>query len=125
MKICYIGTHGEPSKAAIKDIVVRQSDINRFKNDPSLLMGKVEYNKYFKEQQKEALNQKQHEYYERVNNIIDYANTNRDSLIMNGGQKQLDNLMLDKYNNIIANEELYEYINKLDDYEKFEIKKYL
>ena len=31
----------------------------------------------------------------------------------------------DKYNNIIANEELYEYINKLDDYEKFEIKKYL
>lgn len=40
-------------------------------------------------------------------------------------EKQLDNLMLDKYNNIIANEELYEYINKLDDYEKFEIKKYL
>lgn len=40
-------------------------------------------------------------------------------------EKQLDNLMLDKYNNIIANEKLYEYINKLDDYEKFEIKKYL
>ena len=40
-------------------------------------------------------------------------------------EKQLDNLMLDKYNNIIANEELYEYIYKLYDYEKFEIKKYL
>lgn len=37
-------------------------------------MSKGEYNKYIKEQQKEALEQKQHEYYNRVNNIIDYAN---------------------------------------------------
>lgn len=91
IRVRYVSPAGR--KSAFKDIVVRQSDIDRFKNDPSLLMGKVEYNKYLKEQQKEALNQKQHEYYERVNNIIDYANKNRDSLVMNGGQKQLDNLI--------------------------------
>lgn len=91
IRVCYVSPAGR--KSATKDIIVRQSDINRFKIDPSLLMGKVEYNKYLKEQQKEALNQKQHEYYERVNNIIDYANKNRDSLVVNGSQSQLDNLI--------------------------------
>ena len=56
-------------------------------------MGKGEYNKYLKEQQKEALNQKQHEYYENVNNIIDYANENKESLVIKGSQEQLDNLI--------------------------------
>ena len=44
---------------------------------PLLLISKGEYNKYIKEQQKEALEQKQHEYYNRVNDIIDYANKKR------------------------------------------------
>lgn len=39
--------------------------------------------------------------------------------------KQLGNIETDKYNNIIYNKELNEYINKLDDYDKFEIEKYL
>lgn len=56
-------------------------------------MSKGEYSRYLKEQQKEALSQKQHEYYERVNNIIDYANANRDSLVIKDSQKQLDNLI--------------------------------
>lgn len=38
---------------------------------------------------------------------------------------QLENIKMDQYNNLVANDNLYEYINKLDDYEKFEIKKYL
>lgn len=38
---------------------------------------------------------------------------------------QLDNIKMDQYNNLMANDNLYEYINKLDDYEKFEIEKYL
>lgn len=49
--------------------------------------------KAFTREQKEALEQKQHEYYNRVNNIIDYANKNRDSLVINGAQKQLDCLI--------------------------------
>ena len=91
IRVRYVSPAGR--KSAVKDIVVQQRDIDMLKRDPSLLMGKGEYNKYIKEQQKEALNQKQHEYYERVNNIIDYANENRDFLVINGGQKQLDHLI--------------------------------
>lgn len=76
-----------------KEIAVKQYNINRFKNDPSLLMGKGEYNKYLKEQQKEALSKKQHEYYENVNNIIDYANKSRELLIIKGAQEEMDNLV--------------------------------
>ena len=76
-----------------KEIVLDQYGIEKFKKDPSLLMGKGEYNKYLKEQQKEALSQKHHDCYERVNSIIDYANDNRDTLVIKGGQEQLDNLI--------------------------------
>ena len=76
-----------------KIITITQYSIDKFKNDPSLLMGKGEYNKYLREQQKEAVSQKQHEYYERVNNIIDFANENRNALIIKGTQEQLDNLI--------------------------------
>lgn len=91
IRVNYISSAG--NNLGSKVITVSQYSINRFKKDPSLLMGKGEYNKYLKEQQKEALNQKQHEYYERVNSIIDYANTNRDSLVIKGSREQLDNLI--------------------------------
>lgn len=38
---------------------------------------------------------------------------------------QLDNLKMDEYNNLLINDSLIEYISKLDDYEKFEIEKYI
>lgn len=76
-----------------KDISVTQYRIDKFKKDPSLLMGKGEYNKYLREQQKEAVGQKQRDYYERVNDIIDYANENRDSLVIKGNQELLDGLI--------------------------------
>lgn len=38
---------------------------------------------------------------------------------------QLDNIEMDEYNNLLINDNLNEYINKLDDYEKFEIEKYI
>ena len=91
IRVHYVSPAGRTS--AVKNIVIRQSDIDRFKNDPSLLMSKGEYNKYIKEQQNAALNQKQHKYYERVNKIIDYANANRDTLVVKDSQKQLDSLM--------------------------------
>lgn len=76
-----------------KEISVTQRSIDRFNNDPSLLMSKTEYNKLVKEQQKEALEQKQHSFYEQVNSIIDYANDNRESLVIKGSQSQLDDLI--------------------------------
>ena len=91
IKVSYISSAG--NNLGSKEIAISKYDIYRFKKDPSLLMSKGEYSRYLKEQQKEALSQKQHEYYERVNNIIDYANANRDSLVIKDSQKQLDNLI--------------------------------
>ncbi len=89
--VSYISSAG--NHLGTKGIVVTQNVINKFKNDPSLLMSKTEYNKLLKEQQKEALHQKQHEYYESVNNVIDYANENRTTLVIKGSQAQLDGLI--------------------------------
>ena len=91
INVNYISSAG--NNLARREIAINQYGIDRFKKDPSLLMSKGEYNKYLKEQQKEALNQKHHKYYENVNNIIDYANENRDSLIIKGSQEQLDGLI--------------------------------
>lgn len=38
---------------------------------------------------------------------------------------QLDNLSMDEYNNLLVNDNLIKYISKLDDYERFEIEKYI
>ena len=91
IRVNYISSAG--NNLGSKDIHVGQYRIDSFKKDPSLLMGKTEYNKFLKEQQKEALAQKQHDFYNQVNAIIDYANNNRDSLIIKGSQEQLDNLI--------------------------------
>lgn len=76
-----------------KVIALSQNDIDKFDKDPSLLMGKGEYNKFLKEQEREALIQKQHKYYEQVNGIIDFANENRNFLFIKGTVEQLDNLI--------------------------------
>lgn len=68
-------------------------DIDNYKNNPSLLMGKGEYSKYIKEQQKEDLEQKQHLYYEKVNDIIKKADDNRDFLVIKVDRDHLDNLI--------------------------------
>lgn len=76
-----------------KTLAVNQHSIEKFYRDPSLLMSKTEYNKHLKEQQKEALDRKHHEYYERVNSIIDYANENRETLVIKDSKELLDKLV--------------------------------
>ena len=92
-RICvtYISSAG--NNLGSREIALSQSDIDKFDKDPSLLMGKGEYSKFLKEQEKEALNLKQHKYYEYINNLIDYANENRDLLFIKGSVEQLDNLI--------------------------------
>jgi hypothetical protein len=75
---------------AEKIIELNKYNIDMLIQDPTLLMGKSELNKYKKEQQKAALEEKQHEYYEHVNDIVDYANNNRDNLVIKGSQDELD-----------------------------------
>ena len=76
-----------------KTIHVTKQTLNKFYQDPALLVGKGEYNKYLREQQREALGAKQQEYYKRVNGIIDFANENREKLILKGSQERLDSLI--------------------------------
>lgn len=92
-RICvdYISSAG--NHLGRKEIVLKKHDISKFEYDPTLLMGKGEYNKYLKEQEKEALARKQHEYYENVNKIIDYANENREGLFIKDSLEQLDGLI--------------------------------
>lgn len=91
IKVNYISSAG--NNLGSKTISINQKSIKKFRQDPSLLMSKGEYSKYIKDLQKEELDKKQHEYYECVNNIIDYANSNRDTLVIKKDQKQLDDLI--------------------------------
>lgn len=78
---------------ASKRIALTKIQIDNFTNDPSLLMSKTEFNKYVKEQQKATLDKKHHEYYEKVNRIIDYANNQKDSLVVKEDRDELDKLI--------------------------------
>lgn len=91
IQITYISSAG--NKLGEKQISIGTKRLNEFENDPSLLMTKGEYTKLLKEQQKEELAQKQHDFYEYVNNLIDYANESKNILFIKGSAEQLDNLV--------------------------------
>lgn len=99
INVAYISSAG--NNLGENEIVLNQYDVERFKKDPSLLMGKGEYNKYLKEQQKEILNQKHQEYYAYVNKIIDYANENRNILVTKGNQVKMDNLIVQLFDKTV------------------------
>lgn len=101
INVSYISTAG--NNLGKKDIVLSQYDIDKFKQDPSLLMVKGEYNKYLKEQQKIALDQKHREFYGRVNKIIDTANKNRDNLVIKGSLEQVDDLIARLFDRTVNN----------------------
>ncbi len=101
IEVRYISSAG--NLLGSKEIIIDRRVIKRYKNDPSLLMGKGEYNKYLRDQQKEELSQKQHEYYEAVNSIIDYANANRESLVIEGRKEELDGLIGQLFDRTIHN----------------------
>jgi len=91
-------------------------------NDPSPIMNKSEYSRYIKEQNQVLLTQKQHTYYEKVNNIIDLANNNKDYFVINGDQNELDkqiSLLFDRTVNSIGK------IKKIDSEEWDMLDKYI
>ena len=89
--VVYISSAG--NNLGGKEITLNQYGIEKFYKDPSLLMGRGEYSKFLKEQEKEVLRQKQHKYYESVNKLIDFANQNRGLLIIKGSTEEFDNLI--------------------------------
>ena len=75
-------------------------------------MSKTEYNKMIKDQQRAekekqkeydhaVLSQKQRNYYDIVNKVIDYANKNKDFLVIKDGQEKLDNLVAQLFDRTI------------------------
>lgn len=80
-------------KSVTNTLVISLKRIKELATDKSILMTKSEYNKYVKERGKELLEEKQHSYYERVNEIIDAANNNKDSLVIKGEVDELDRLI--------------------------------
>lgn len=101
IKVTYISTAG--NDLGSKKIELCLSDISRLEENPYLLMNKSEYNQYLKDQQKESLMQKQHQYYNSINNIIDFANKKRELLFINGSVEQLDDLIEQLLDRAVAN----------------------
>lgn len=87
----YITSAG--NRLADKILQMNVQSLKKFSQDPSLLMGKTEYNRFLKEQQKDALDKKHHEFYGRVNAVVDLANENRDKLVVKGSKDLLDKLV--------------------------------
>lgn len=91
IRVDYISTAG--NHLGIRDIPVSLAEMENMINDPTVLMGKGEYSKYLREQNKELTAQKQHDYYTKVNQVIDLANENRELLVNKNRQAELDNLI--------------------------------
>lgn len=89
-RICvtYISSAG--NNLGSRTIALGEAEISKFENDPSLLMGKGEYNKYLKEQAQEALDEKQYAYYSKVNDVIDYASSKKTCLFLKGSAEKVD-----------------------------------
>lgn len=91
VQIVYITSAG--NNKGSKLINYSEHRVREIKNHPEWLMTKAEYNKLLKEQAKEKLEAKKHEFYEKVNSIIDFANNAKDSLIVKAKVKKLDELI--------------------------------
>lgn len=87
----YTSPAGKKSVSAL--MTISGARINELNTDKSILMTKSEYNKYVKEQGKVLLENKQHSFYERVNEVIDIANNNKDYLVNKSDADELDRLI--------------------------------
>ncbi len=73
-----------------KVITISESRLSNLVNDKSLWMNKGDYNRLLKENAKNQLEEKQHNYYERVNSIIDKVNVGKDKLVIAKDDELLD-----------------------------------
>ncbi len=100
INVSYISSAGNYLEG--KYIVVQESNIRMIKNDPSLIMGKGEYNKFLRERQKEALLRKRQDCFSAVNKIIDYANKNKDNLVLSRSCEELDKLIANLFDRVVS-----------------------
>lgn len=91
VKVVYITAAGNNRGERI--IHITSSRIEGIKQHPDILMSKTEYNKILKNQTKQELENKKHLYYERVNEIVDFANKSKETLIVKSQTKKLEELV--------------------------------
>lgn len=60
---------------------------------PEMFMTKGEFNKLQKQQEKDEVESRKHALYEKVNDIIEYANKSQDKLVVNSRKKDIDELV--------------------------------
>lgn len=89
--VSYVSPTGRSQHA--RYLYISQSRLQELADDKSLLMTKSEYNRYLKEMDKEQLEKKQHNYYEKINKIIDSANENKEILVVKTDADELDKLI--------------------------------
>ena len=92
-----------PAGRSMRDKMIKISRqmINNLKANPAPIMTKSEYNQLVKSQSRELLEEKQHFFYGKVNEVIDYANDYRDKLIIKGDKNELDRLIADLFDRTI------------------------
>lgn len=91
IRIVYITPAGNTK--GDKTLYLRSSRIDELASHPEYLMTKGEYNKLLKQQSKEELDAKKHSLYEKVNEIIDFANNSKETMIVKSQEKILDDLI--------------------------------
>ena len=89
VKVLYTSPAGK--KHHSKLIYISEERLLQIQNNPSLLMTKGELNKYQKDQAKELLSNKQNQFYNKINEIIDNANNIKELLIVKSDKDILDN----------------------------------
>lgn len=91
VQVVYITSAG--NKKGQKLLNFSSARVKEIEAHPEWLMTKAEYNKLLKEQAKEDLENKKHEFYDKVNSIIDFVNESKDTLIVKKRINRLDELV--------------------------------
>ena len=94
-----------------KLISVSPLRIQEIEQHPEYLMTKGEYSKLLKQQEKEELEDKKHQYYDKVNAIIDFANKSKENLIVKSREKKLDELIQQLFDRTINSIQKIKQIN--------------
>lgn len=101
VEVWYVSPAGRSSNQKIMHI--NRQFLDRIISDPSIIMGKTEYNKFLKKRNQDALEQKQHDYYAMVNEIIDLANASKDAFVIEKDRTELDRLISSLFDKTVNN----------------------
>lgn len=89
-RVLVIYTTASGNAKAKKPLNITYAKIDDIIKHPEYLMTKAEYNKFLKQQSKEELDSKKKDYYDQVNEIIDFANDYKERLVVKAKEKKLD-----------------------------------